>query len=71
MVSGMNDGEDFTLQYTKNQTTRKGDTTYYVCSEIKSGCKGRATVRTLSVEDENGQQCEAKQLVAVSTPQVS
>ena len=51
--------------------SKKGDVTYYVCSEVKNGCKARAIVRTVSVTSEDGEQYEAKQLTAVSTPQVS
>ena len=57
------------FQYEKNQVTKKGDVTYYVCSEIRSGCQAKATVqRTESIDEEK--QIE-KKLVAVSKPMVN
>ena len=38
---------NFKVQYEKNQVTKKGDVTYYVCSEIRSGCQAKATVQLL------------------------
>ena len=60
---------NFKVQYEKNQVTKKGDVTYYVCSEIRSGCQAKATVqRTESIDEEK--QIE-KKLVAVSKPMVN
>ena len=55
--------------YQKNNTNKRRDIFYYVCSKKKNGCQAKATVqRVETIQD--GQKVVESRLVAVSSPEV-
>ena len=60
------------FKFHANNTNKKNTLAWYVCAENKTtGCPAHATIRTTTVVNDDGEETVTKELVSVSSSQVS